>query len=225
MEDLSAYWSWWSFNDFLVWGVGPFLCFIIGFAPTALFFEWLIMQPFASKYLINQEKSKSRTEALQETRKKIPFWVQLKSCCWTLFGPTTLFGVGIAAFIMPKLFGKTPSTLPSLYDFTVDLIMMELLGDFFLYWGHRVQHEYPYLWKNFHSLHHTIDTPSPISTLYIDSNDATLQGSLPMILAGMIIRPHPFTFYIYMILRVGENVLNHSGIILPFLFMFPFLGE
>lgn len=43
--------------------------------------------------------------------------------------------------------------------------------------GHRVQHEFAFLWK-FHAKHHAIDTPSPFSTLFIHPVDATLQVGL-----------------------------------------------
>jgi sterol desaturase/sphingolipid hydroxylase (fatty acid hydroxylase superfamily) len=43
--------------------------------------------------------------------------------------------------------------------------------------GHRVQHEFAFLWK-FHAKHHAIDTPSPFSTLFIHPVDAILQVRL-----------------------------------------------
>ena len=76
----------------------------------------------------------------------------------------------------------------------------------------QVQHESEYLWKNYHSFHHSIGTPSPVSTLYIDEVDATLQGSLPIMFACLIIRPHPVTYSIFAGLRVAENVINHTGL-------------
>lgn len=41
-----------------------------------------------------------------------------------------------------------------------------LLADFGLYWGHRVQHEFDALWR-VHRVHHSIDTPTPYSTMYV----------------------------------------------------------
>ena len=78
--------------------------------------------------------------------------------------------------------------------------------------GHRIQHEIPFLWEHCHKVHHTLDSPTPVGTLYIDAIDATLQGGLPMMLAMLIVRPDLFTTYLYIALRVGENAVNHSGI-------------
>ncbi len=43
------------------------------------------------------------------------------------------------------------------------------------YCGHRVQHDVEYLWRTRHSFHHQVGTPSPVTTVYIDKDDATLQ--------------------------------------------------
>jgi len=89
---------------------------------------------------------------------------------------------------------------------------MVLLNDLALYFGHRVQHESEFLWKHCHSKHHTITTPSPVSTVYIDPIDATLQGGLPIVFACIIVKPAALTFYAFVMQRVAENCFNHSGL-------------
>lgn len=89
---------------------------------------------------------------------------------------------------------------------------MHFIGDFFLYWGHRIQHEIPYLWENYHKVHHTLETPSATGTLYIHDKDALLQGSLPLIFAIALVRPHSLAAYSYIFFRIFENAVNHSGI-------------
>jgi hypothetical protein len=58
----------------------------------------------------------------------------------------------------------------------------------------------------------SIDTPTPISTVCIDAIDATLQAGLPLILAAVICQPHAFVYYVYVAMRLSENVVNHSGL-------------
>uniref|UniRef100_A0A7S4PI00 Fatty acid hydroxylase domain-containing protein n=1 Tax=Paramoeba aestuarina TaxID=180227 RepID=A0A7S4PI00_9EUKA len=82
---------------------------------------------------------------------------------------------------------------------------------FFLYWGHRVQHEVEFLWKNFHYFHHQLITPTPVGTVFIHPIDATLQGGIPILLAAISTQPHPLTFACFAFCRVAENVANHSG--------------
>lgn len=50
-----------------------------------------------------------------------------------------------------------------------------------------------------------------------------------MFVAGLIVKAHPISFYIYVSCRVAENILNHSGMdnsIFDYLFLkFEFLGR
>ena len=48
----------------------------------------------------------------------------------------------------------------------VKFLGMVVVNDFFLYWGHRVQHESEFLWNNFHYFHHQLTTPTPVG-LYL----------------------------------------------------------
>ena len=36
-----------------------------------------------------------------------------------------------------------------------------------------------------------------------------------MILAAILVQPHPMTFYIYVFFRLCDNVVNHAGNVLP----------
>ena len=47
-------------------------------------------------------------------------------------------------------------------QYIVQFILLALIADFGLYWGHRIQHESSWLWKNCHYRHHQLDTPTPI---------------------------------------------------------------
>ena len=88
--------------------------------------------------------------------------------------PTAASTFGLA--VSMQLLGATadswmpPSTLAAL----LQLLALAVVTDLGLYWGHRVQHESALLWK-FHAKHHSIDTPSPFSTLFIHPVDAVLQ--------------------------------------------------
>ena len=66
-------------------------------------------------------------------------------------------------------------------------------------------------------IQHSLETPSPIGTLYINHVDATLQGALPMIFAALICKPNLPVLYIYIYVRIAENVVNHSGLTWPLL--------
>lgn len=201
--------EYWCRHNLLVWGIGPVLAYIIGYLLTAAPLEILIRSNCIDENRFIKHSGKSRTEKLKANNLS----KQLPQIFYVVFGPTAIVNGVIGAFLVPW---TNPSLnysyLPSYFDLLTQFIVMEFVGDFFLYWGHRLQHEIPFLWERFHRLHHTLDTPTPLGTLYIDSMDATLQGALPMLLAAIAARPHPLSFYIYIFARISENVVNHSGL-------------
>lgn len=216
-EGFADFIDYWITNEFLCYAVGPGLCFNIGFWLPAFILEILLkLNCFRNQAQIKYEKNSYRKEKLKSTHTKIPFEKQLITSLNTTLGPTAILNSILSYFISKHFLfvkGEIENNLnyPTLGSSIFIFLLLELIGDFFLYLGHRIQHEVPILWK-FHAFHHKIDTPSPISTLFIDPVDATLQGALPLIAAYAIVKPHPLIFYAYIIARIAENVLNHSGL-------------
>ena len=82
------------------------------------------------------------------------------------------------------------AAVPGVPCAALQLLAMHVAGDFFLYWGHRCQHEglgvlvglppakSPWLWVSVHALHHTVRAPTPFATLYLHPLDTLLQVSL-----------------------------------------------
>src|SRR5262245_49618331 len=57
---------------------------------------------------------------------------------------------GVLMEIMPREFTSAVASQP----FWLQVLEVILLSDFFVYWGHRLQHRVEFLWR-FHSVHHT----------------------------------------------------------------------
>ena len=53
------------------------------------------------------------------------------------------------------------------------------------------------LWKRFHARHHELLTPTPTGTVFIEEADATLQASVPLLLANLLVRPACLTYLVY----------------------------
>ncbi len=204
----------WLDNDWLCWGVGPVLASSIGYFVTALLLE-LVIRTCPVKLFHFDSESRDRYESMGKTQATVAnLWAQIWKAAIVILGPNALVGGAIGAVIFPSVVGSGRDfpDWPELTSAVASLVALLVVGDFGLYVGHRVQHESEFLWRNFHSLHHKLSTPSPIGTLYIHEVDATLQGSLPMLLAGLVVRPHPLVFCLYVCIRLAENVINHSGI-------------
>ncbi|KAI8469562.1 MAG: fatty acid hydroxylase superfamily-domain-containing protein [Monoraphidium minutum] len=157
--------------------------------------------------------SKPRRAALAESHARVPYRTQLLGCARHLLlgWPPLANGAGLT-LLMGWACPQVSSWMPATWGAAVlQFLALVVLGDFGLYWGHRVQHEVEFLWR-FHALHHSIATPSPFSTLYIHKTDAALQGSIPFAIAALIVKPAPAVLYAFLAARIAENALNHSGL-------------
>lgn len=153
------------------------------------------------------------------TKKTMSLSFQWRVATHILTGPAAWFGGVAGMFIQQQVvFKHDPSAverfaLPmSAGQFVLQFALLAIVADFLLYWGHRIQHESEFLWKRFHSRHHQLLTPTPTGTVFIDEVDATLQASLPLLLANLIVQPQCLTYLLYISFHVSNNVLNHSGL-------------
>lgn len=164
--------------------------------------------------MISYGQKKSRREAIAATRSRIGALTQLKMCLWIMSGPQAILSVVLNTFIMDFLvpINESNEEPPALTRAALQIIALLIIGDFCLYWGHRIQHMNNILWNNCHWFHHQIDSPTPVSTVYIEKTDASLQGGFPIIVAAAVVQPHPFVMYAYIMLRVADNAINHSGV-------------
>ena len=207
-------WNEWISNPWYCWGVGGYLASAVGYFLFSLLLEMLISIPLGQQYIITY--GKSREVEREQTRAKVSFRTQLTGAAWEMLGPPGVLNAAVAAVLLPWLVNPAEEALPSLSSLLAGWGVMVIVNDFTLYWGHRVQHESDFLWERCHSVHHTIGSPTPVSTVYIDPIDMTLQGGIPILtacaaaaMAGWL---HPVTFYVFVCARVGENVYNHSGL-------------
>jgi sterol desaturase/sphingolipid hydroxylase (fatty acid hydroxylase superfamily) len=143
-------------HDIFIFGFAPVLAYILGYLCTVIPLEFLIHtgSSIYDKYgLTYLKKDGSRIEALKRTHSRVALSTQVKTVVNVLIGPTAIvngiFGYFLLSYVIPYEKRKAPSLLVGMMQF----LLLEVIGDFFLYWGHRIQHEIPYLWKNFHSLH------------------------------------------------------------------------
>jgi len=135
-------------------------------------------------------------------------WVVLDQ----LMGPGVWVNIMISAYLMPALIKNDPTIKPTGKELLLQFLALTVVGDFGLYWGHRIQHEFTSLWEKYHSIHHSVESPSPMSTGHIHSVDTTLQVGLPGLVAAILVQPHPLSYYLYSCTQTCEHVMNHSGL-------------
>ncbi len=201
-------------SPFLAYGVAPLAAGALGIILPALIVKIFEMIGVLNESNMIQYGSKTTRSAAQKTLEgKISYRTQFLTTLFTAIGPSAVINAIISWKLFPYVFPDllTLPTFPDIRTFSFEFCTQQLLGDLFLYCGHRIQHESEFLWENFHSIHHKIDTPSVSSTAYIHFVDMTLQTAFPMMIASMIVQAHPVSFVIYVLTRVGENTFNHCG--------------
>lgn len=155
----------WMANPFLLWGIGPSVTILLTYLTTVCILEWVIQQKWCEKYLLTYTKKDNRIKQLESIRntKGMSFQDQLRSGLWQVAGPLNIVGCVFNGLVFPLVIPKHETILPTLNSFIFQMILLAIVADFGLYWGHRIQHDVEYLWKNFHSVHHQLHTPSPVS--------------------------------------------------------------
>jgi sterol desaturase/sphingolipid hydroxylase (fatty acid hydroxylase superfamily) len=202
----------WIENYWLCWGVGPFVAATSAFIIAVVVFESIVRSEIFLFTHFSDNHKKSRQDLIRSVHEKVNFKRQLFDSMSLILGPIAWLNFVVLALTLHYFIPEVNTFYPTLNEFIIHFIILLLIADFFLYWGHRIQHTNKWLWDNLHTYHHRITTPTPISTLCINSWDATLQGGMPFIIAAAIIKPKPLTLYIFIFLRICENVINHSGL-------------
>ena len=115
-------------------------------------------------------------------------------------GIMTTMASFMALFSMTLLisqFGPTGTGEPTIADIVLITLISTLVGDFCVYWIHRIHHEAPALWP-FHSVHHSAEVLTPVtayrkhpvydalSSGFISIVMGALQGMLLYFIAGSI---------------------------------------
>jgi len=206
--------TWMAEDPWRCYGIGPVVAVFLGLIFNTIWLEWLTAQPFMQKYLVTYSKSESRADAVKKTQKKVSWRDQFLDSLWQVGGPMNVIGCVFMRYALEYLQGGLPATPlpPTLLGFMIDFWLLAMIADFFLYWGHRIQHENKYLWDNCHSVHHRLLSPTASSTAYIEPRDAMLQSAIPLLMSAFIVRPHFITHLCYLFHHLQNNALNHSGI-------------
>ena len=174
--------------QWITYGLVPLACSGLAFCSTFLLVRTL--EYFAvldEGDFIEVVGKQSRAEMIERVNRRIPATEQLRSTLINSCGLPAMAQAAGAAIVLPLLIGGDGPIslldLPDWHDLARQFVSMYIVGDLFLYLGHRVQHEVPYLYNNFHKKHHAINTPTVVGVAYIHPVDAFLQGGLPFVLA------------------------------------------
>ncbi|XP_006000356.1 cholesterol 25-hydroxylase-like protein [Latimeria chalumnae] len=108
----------------------------------------------------------------------------------------------------------TPSEVPSSLEVVCDVILCLLLFDTLYFFGHRLSHKIPWIYRQFHSLHHQHSEPFALSSQYSTALEIAFLHLLATA-TTFLLNCHPVTEMIFFILNIYLAVEDHCGYDFP----------
>ena len=105
-------------------------------------------------------------------------------------------------------FGPLPSWPRLVFNFAFSI----LVGDFLLYWVHRISH-WPIFYR-WHKLHHDFVEPFGLSSEYMDPLELVVVGAASTV-GAMLCMSHPLEAMFLLAVRAFLDVDHHCGYSLP----------
>jgi len=179
---------------------------------------WFVLATLKALRLFSEKdyisyNDEPRAAAELKSFKKISYKSQLIRSIKNVLIPHGMINAVLAAIVMSYLMPDPSSMFPeSWQNATLSYLVLDLLIDFFMYFGHRLVHENEWLWTNVHSVHHQVETPTPVATGWTDNLNTIITLTLPTLAGAIITRPHPMVFSCYTFCSISHIVLNHSGL-------------
>jgi methylsterol monooxygenase/4-alpha-methyl-delta7-sterol-4alpha-methyl oxidase len=172
------------------------------------YFLYTAKSPFLERYKVSDAPW-----PWQENQKE---WKTLLKKSIALFLFNNLVVAPLMMFASLALEGisqRTSTTLlPSCKDIILQLSFCMIVEDFCFYWGHRLLHSqflYPYV----HKIHHQYNQTVSIANEYAHPLEFLMSNLIPSSLGPKLLgkQMHLVTFWMWIILRVGESVDGHCG--------------
>jgi len=122
----------------------------------------------------------------------------------------TYIALNVGGYYYGYVLLSMPEEAPSLATFAEEVLKAFLIGDFFIYWEHRIMHMIPWLRVNIHSWHHHYHIPfgwaGGIVHPLEDAVVVACQWTAPIVLGY-----HPLSFWFFFFFWVHFLVEEHSG--------------
>jgi len=111
--------------------------------------------------------------------------------------------------------GFTPDEFPPLWGIYVEFKLLALWEEFGFYYTHRLFH-HPLLYKHIHKQHHEWTSPMGLVSNYAHPIEHLVSNISPTMLGSLLVGPHLFTLWLWILVAKVCTVRNHSGYHLPF---------
>lgn len=139
------------------------------------------------------------------------YWPSVRDMVNAGLPQVLIYTVGnVAGYVYGYQKVALPALAPTLPVLAEQLMVMLVVGDFLIYWEHRLMHAVPYLRYNIHSWHHAYHAPfswaggvvHPLEDVVVVACQVT---------APVLLGHHPLCFWIFVSLWTLLLVEEHSG--------------
>jgi sterol desaturase/sphingolipid hydroxylase (fatty acid hydroxylase superfamily) len=130
----------------------------------------------------------------------------------TLLNLALTLPLGYASYGGAKRLGYSGAaeTFPSALTMAWQLAAFMLVEDALFYWGHRALHHQA-VYRHVHKLHHAFTHSVSIAATATHPLEYALSNVVPFVAGPTLLGAHCATMYAWIVFRVGETVVNHSG--------------
>jgi cholesterol 25-hydroxylase len=172
-----------------------------------LFAGWLSLLSYVLSCLYFTWKDAAR----HRSKLQKDYWPTLKHMIAAALPQLAVyFGLDAAfTWLFPQL-NELPVHAPTLTRFLFEVSASFVVGDFLIYWEHRLMHWIPYLRKNVHSVHHEYHAPFSWAGGWVHPAEDVVvvicQLATPLAL-GI----HPLSLWVFAFIWVVLLIEEHSG--------------
>lgn len=124
-------------------------------------------------------------------------------------------------------YSATAQDIPSLTTIVRHIFTFMVIEDTMFYWGHRLLHQYSYLYLNIHKYHHKWVQSISLSAEATNFIEFVISNVIPFATGPLFCGAHLLEIYMWTIWRIGETITNHSGYDFPWTVwsILPFQGS
>ena len=105
-------------------------------------------------------------------------------------------------------------TFPTAFTMVWQMMVFMLIEDALFYWGHRTLH-HPSIYSYIHKVHHKFNYTVSIAATATHPVEYIVSNVLPFVAGPTLLGAHCATMYAWILFRVSETVVNHSGYNFP----------
>ena len=106
--------------------------------------------------------------------------------------------------------------LPSIYSIIIQLGTFAIASEFIFYFSHRLLHKYDTLYNNIHYIHHEINAPLVLFTLYTHPIEYIFANFPTVAFGPLLLGSHFSVWIIWTLITTLDFCNGHSGWHLPY---------